>query len=433
MNFPHKLRLARVIRTRADKEGVLSIAKAIYETHLKGIGNFRSAIPVFLNVCYTIDLAKVEAIGRNAPTDISNRVQLAVGHLLLLDTQWDEKDANWLNDEYSVFEAHSDHSSRWGATKLAVLYNAMTHIMGTRWFADASNIMLTDEQVRLAESEFENIKAHIREMMERLMELRRYGVKASFTRQGFIPQSNQAWVMWDFRDFAGPLNISQKDTIAQVAFATEASQIKNLRLEASRSDHVEMLGFALPFPASFGWTMGRDGRLDISHTTSSLPVEDIFRSRGKELLYQAVQMRLMYHLYDLIVPVAKLATLPSMPTLKAGHLRRITNALGLLKKDPVVDLYLPRLRLIEDRKEIVEALEQEIEQSVEETKRASKRRHDVEDFIRPLPKGHRPSATARALAREAFGIELPDNKTYVRRHERGKGEKITAHRAVKMG
>lgn len=430
MQFPNKFRLARVIRTRGGKEGVLPIARAIYQTHLKNIRPFRAMIPFFLNVCYTVDKVKVETIGQTAPTDVSNNVQMAIGHELIMDpeVQWDNRDIEWLNETYSLFESASEHMSRWGATKLAIMMNSMKHVDNTHRLA-AQPIQLPEHQLRLLESEYDSTEAHISEMMERLMELRRYGVKSSFTKQGFVPSANHAWVMWDFREFIQPFGISQKGLVAEVALATEASQIKDLRLELTPKEHIDSRGYTLPFPALFTWTMDKGAEFDVSMGLGSLPVREIFRRAGQDVFYQAVRMQLMYHLYDLVVPVAKLATLPSAPTMKAGPLAKLRAALGYVEKSPVVDLFVPRMRLLDNHAEIVEALEKEIDEGASETERRAKRRHDVTDFIRPLPKGYHPSALARKRAFEAFGIELADNETYVRAHERGVGEKITAHRA----
>lgn len=383
-------------------------------------------VPFFLDVCYTVDKVKIETIGQNAPTDVSNNVQMAIGHQLIMDTGWDSRDIDWLNETYSLFESTSDHMGRWGATKLALMMNGMKHVESTRHLA-AQKMPLTDEQLRLVESEYESTESHIREVMERLMELRRYGVKSSFTKQGFVPNADNAWVMWDFRDFGQPFGISQKGLIAEVALATEAGQIKTLALEPMSKEYTDSLGYTLPFPAAFMWTMTEKAEFDIALGLGSLPVREIFRRADGDILYQAVRLQLVNHLYDLVVPVAKLVTLPSATTLKAGPLAKLKAALGMVEKSPVVDLFLPRLRLLEDRSGLVDALEQEIAEGAANTARRAKRRHDVTDFIRPLPKGHRPSALARKRAFEAFGIELADNETYVREHKRGKGEEITAH------
>jgi hypothetical protein len=147
------------------------------------------------------------------------------------------------------------------------------------------------------------------------------------------------------------------------------------------------------------------------------------------LHYQAIRVRLVYHLYDLIVPVAKLATLPSEHMQKAGILRRLMGGLSKAEKNPVADLIIPRMRILEDRLSLVEAIEVEVEESRIVTETRSIRKHNVVDFIRPLPNGHRPSPAARKRAFEAFGIVLGDNETYVRKHERGSGDAITAHEA----
>lgn len=432
MQFPHKFRLARVIRTRGGKEGVVPVAVEIFGTHLRHIQNFRAMIPFFLNICFTIDKVKRETIGQTSPTDISNSVQTVIGHEILKQTSWTESDLRWLEQVTNVFTAQNDFLTSWGKAKLWTLKNAMEHVFSTREFVNQSYI-LDGSSIEDLELAYESNETHIKETMERLVELRKYGVKSSFTQNGFVQNSSQAWVMWDYRDFEGHLGISRrKNLIASVALAQQSSQIKSLKLEEVKKEGIDYAGVGVTFPVSFLWMLGVDGELEVSSTgLNTLPVREVFEQADKRLLYQVIRMKLMYHLYDLVVPVEKLATLPQIPHLKQGALAKIQRALGFLKKDPVVDMVLPRVLLLEKRAELFESAERELQQSAEETQKRSVRQHDVVDFIRPLPKGHKPSAMARKRAFEAFGIELKDNETFVRSHRRGGGEEITAHRTKK--
>lgn len=430
LRFPHKFQLRRVIRTRAGKEGVLPVAKAIYDTHLAPLGNFRAAVHFFLDVCYTVDRVKCEVIGQTAPTDVSNDVQQVIGAEILKGTSWDDTDVNWLEDNVNTFKSQNSVLTSWGATKLWVLLSNMRHFSSSRTIA-MQRIPVSDEIIREAEAGYDVTEAHIRDMMDGLMELRRYGVKSSFTRRGFL-QGSQAWVMWDSRDVAAALSTPRKGLVSTVALATDVNQIKDLRFEKAVRHNTDSTGIHLPFPASFMWMMRTDGEFEISPGLGSILVRDIFEKHNSQLVYQAMRLQLVYHLYDLVVPVAKLAMLPSAHTPKLGIVKKLATALHLAKKDPVVDLMLPRLRLLEDHAGLAEATEQEIEKAATDTRTRAVRKHDVTDFIRPLPKGHRPSPQARKRAWEAFGIELGENETYVRSHKRGKGDEITAHEAKRI-
>ena len=96
------------------------------------------------------------------------------------------------------------------------------------------------------------------------------------------------------------------------------------------------------------------------------------------------------------------------------------------------DLIVPRLRSLENVDQLVRELEQEIEQADAETVERAKRelrRHEVIYHVRRLPKGKHPTAEARARA-EKYNIVLADNETFVKPHERGKGNlEPVAHRA----
>ncbi len=430
--FPHKHRLARVIRTRGGKEGFLPVSKVLFDTHLDRNMPFRAIVPFFLDLCYTVDKVKVETIGHSAPTDVSNAIQTAIGHEIVKNVSWTYADIEWLEEGIKTFQSSPGNMDTWGAAKLVVLMNSMVHMYRTRGFASMSLALFPPALVAEMESGYNSKEAELAELMSHLVELRRYGVKSSFTRQGFLPEQNGAWVMWDYRDIARELGTSRRDCIAMLAFANDANQIKDLRMEAVRHEKADHIGLRTPFPCAFMWHMQTDGELDLSAGNGSLPVREVFQKNGNDVLYQAFREQLIGHLYDLIVPVAKLATLPTARGVKKSVVQKIQELLGRRQMDPVAELILPRIKLLENHSEVARAAEEEIEKSAEETARRTKRRHEVVDFIRPLPPGHRPSPMARKLAREAFGIELADNETYVRSHKRGSGEEITAHSVRKM-
>lgn len=429
MNFPSAQRLARVIRSRGKSESILSIAEVIYSQHLQGLDPFRGAVRFYLDVCYTIDKIKIRTIGVNAPTDVSNAVQLAVGSLLAKHSRWDNADLDWLGISFESFRANSDFLTEWGFVKLRILHNTMQHLRATRELSGSLN--LPTSIIESAESQYDSVEVHIAEVMAQLLDLRRYGVKSSFTQNGFLPSSNAAWVMWDYRDFQQMLGgLYAKDRIAVVSLSTAADQIKDIRPERIEPNGSSS-GVVLNFPASFFWSLDTSAELKVSLNNDHLSVREIFEKDSKSIQYQALRLQLLYHLYDLVVPVAKLATLPTTQGIKQGRLSKLVGLLSGSKKDPVVDLILPRIKLLEDRQSLHEAAEREVEDSETSTLRRSVRRHGVTDFIRPLPKGHKPSARARQLAFEAFGIVLSENETYVRRHSRGNGDVITAHRVIR--
>lgn len=430
--FPHKHRLARVIRTRGGKEGFLPVAKVLFDTHLNRDMPFRAIIPFFLNLCYTVDMVKVETTGQTAPTDVSNAIQTAIGHEIVKNVSWTHADIEWLEEAIKAFKSNPSNMETWGGTKLVVLKNSMVHMHSTMKLASVSLSLFSPALVAEMERGYDSKEAELSELMSHLVELRRYGVKSSFTRRGFLPEQNGAWVMWDYRDIAKELGTSRRDCIAILAFAADVNQIKDLRMEAFRHEKTDHTGLRTPFPCSFMWHMQTDGEIDLSANNGSFPVREIFKNNGNAVLYQAFREQLIGHLYDLIVPVAKLATLPTARGVKKGVVRKIQELLGRRQMDPVAELILPRIKLLENHSEVARAAEEEIQKSAEETGRRAKRRHDVVDFIRPLPPGHRPSPMARKLAREAFGIELADNETYVRSHKRGSGEEITAHSVRKV-
>jgi hypothetical protein len=121
-----------------------------------------------------------------------------------------------------------------------------------------------------------------------------------------------------------------------------------------------------------------------------------------------------------------------MPSLDRSTLtQRLLQRITKKRQLPITpDLILPRIRILENINKLVEQTALEVEQAEEETARRSMRQHDVVEHIRKLPIGKHPSAQAKQLALEKFGIVLGDNETFVRKHHRGKGEEIHMHRGV---
>lgn len=421
-----RARLARALRNKPTQEEVAGIVGEIFRSSLQMIQPFRAAVRLFVQVCYQVDHVKVATIGHDASTALSNEIQTAIGHMLVAKSTWDESDIEWISAQIDA------NPKPWDATKLIVLKNMMEHVLGTNWFVATSPNLDVEAQLAATGGRIEDVDAELRWTMEQLLVLRKYGIKSSFTRRGFMPgRDDKAWVMWDYRDLdliLPPIR-NRARPIACVSLSTAASQIRDLRVAVKRT--AEAQGFELPFPATFVWTLDEHAELKVGSGSGNLPVRDLFVKAGKLGFYEGVRTLLVHHLYDLVVPIVKLRELPDISEGfgQPSKMRRVLEALHLRHKLPVTDLLLPRIKLLEDVTSLSHDLEQELEVAEQETERRTRRRHEVTHHVRKLPFGHRPSFSARQLAKE-MGIVLAEHETCVRKHERGEGELITAHRAV---
>lgn len=282
-------------------------------------------------------------------------------------------------------------------------------------------------------SEIPDIQELLRDGMEELLHLRRYGIKFSFFQDGILHRPDQAWVFADFHDIVPylPMALRADHPLTLVSLADRQS-ITDLRFIETQEETAgwRVRGFKFSFRKFFSFTMDRRAEFDLSPIgTGAMPMRPIFAASGKEVFYEMLRFAHFMRIYDLVVPLEVVKTLPALPS--GGTLGRLIN---LVKRKKIVtpDLLLPRLRHLESPKELMEELEREIEKADEETirrARESVRQHEVVAHIRRLPDGYRPTTRARQLAKDTFGIELENNETFVRKHERGAGEQIGAHRA----
>lgn len=418
--FPHEIELRNALRRGGETE-MKAVSAKIYKTHLEPVRSFMAAVEIFIRVCFQIDEVKKRAMGIKSPTFKSNRIQTAVGNHLLSGKVFTNFDLNLVQAFKEMVEKSGFSDAKWITVKIMNLIVRMQHVLNTEHFISSLAI-----DYDTSESSIESLRRDIREVMDRLLELRRYGIKSSFLPYGL----RSAWVMWDFKDFVEGLSgIPRNNQISVIGMAQTASQISDLKpiIEDQKGS---IQGLALPFDCSFVWTMDREGELNLDCELGVIPVRNIFTRKNKELQYEVVRGKLVSHLYDLIVPVSIVT--PNDVSGRIIHPKKRFELITIKPKSPIQDLFLPRIRQIENVDSVRIELEKEFEAADQETAERRKiRQHEVVAHIRKLPRGHKPSLLARQKAIEDFGIVLGENETYVRKHIRGSGDMVRGHRAKK--
>ncbi len=441
-DFPFKTEVARLVR-RGNPEAaeVDALAERIYGHCLRG-KPVRLALPLFLAIAFKIDEVKAHAIGVKAGTRTENALMQLVAEHYALETPVSLADVKLVEDETE--KLRTDAGS-WLYPKAKILGALLTSKLNTvelaRNFRFRGPAWLTGKMEESIGKVAGSFKETSFSMMQELANLRRYGVKTSFFQDGMFHQQSDAWFFMDFTGLGSQaFSVSaSKITTKPLAFVSLASRasITGMRPRMVKHDfgQAKMKSIDFGFDPQLIWTIDDQGELFNSPSFGVLSVRKLFAGEGREEFYEIMRFAQVLRLYDLVVPIQVVRTMPVLPRLKGGLVRGIVTGFIKGREMPFTPaIVVPRLRALDNPQHLVEELEREIEQADEETVRRSReaiRRHEVVAHIRRLPEGHHPSGEARRVAREELGIELADNETYVRKHERGTGEEqVGPHRAI---
>lgn len=433
-NFaPFKARVARLVRSNPPHTELRNAAEDLHNAFLARIGSFRESVRQYLNLCFTVDRVKVETIGVQATTRTSNIICQMVATILAGKARPSESEMQWLED---LREAAGTGTglTNWAFPKLHILHNLIDSVMQTRAIVQSMHTAHLTNEVELLHSMRPGLNRELGAMMEELLALRRYGVKASFVQEPFAFIPGSAWVFWDPNDVRDTVHHSLEVNryVALVALANkkDLTDLRLLQRNIQRGQYAQIEGFQMPFNVYFGWVMRRDGELDLaSGILGGISVRDIFKEEGREVQFEAIRLLLSIRLYDLIVPLETVERMPGqVGNPRLARFTAIAQAINPLRKK-IGDLLVPRMQELERLPQLVNQLEREVAQADEETMRRTMSRHEVINHIRKLPAGHRPSPAARQRALEDWDLTLADNETYVRKHHRGSGEQqITSHK-----
>lgn len=432
-NFTFKTRVQMLIRSLTSYETLKRLARDIYERYVKN-ADFDRALQAYINTCYTIDGIKVGTTGKSAPTNRSNMLMQAIAANLALEMDRVEKNMATLKSTMEL-SASGSQVATWFYAKLASLENFAGEAdraqrLATQFFVHSTAGNWAKEMI---EKHAAQAAKDATDMIHELATLRKYGVKNSFFQDGMMHDPSQAWVFMDFyelrkliadwADFMPQqfafIGLSDKDSLGQIG-------AKPIERVVGQSVSV---GAQTSFPAHAFMALDTEGEMDASYGLGFMPVRGFFECYNNVALYEYLRFVQALRLYDLVVPITTVEKMPR-PPIEGGLLNKIKN---VLKKKHLLnpDLYLPRIRSLDNVDLLLRELETEIERADADTTKRLREvsRHEVIWHIRRLPQGKRPTPEARKRAQE-HGIVLAENETYVRPHERGKGElKPVAHHA----
>lgn len=324
-----------------------------------------------------------------------------------------------------------DDSRSWYAPKAAQLHNAYDRRM--RWVSLVTGFMPESEMEELAGPGLPD-DGDVDELAAALMELRRYGVKSCFMQDGLIQPASDAWVLMDgaeFREARARRGAEPTGHLAEI-FLAPAKAICDFKLvESRRLGEGQGRGYNTSFARRLSAGLTFDGHLDGGDITFQ-PVAGYFEEAGRAEYYPLMRVIQLLRLYDLVVPAEVVAELPSSAQLVQPGPRRRRNRPPARS---IRDLWLPRLHLVrDDMADVTTDLVREVADAERDTPdtpeaAATRARHEVLGFMRPLPAGRDASPSAHVLAWEQRKMLIPPGHTYVKTHNRGSGPPIEGHRA----
>ncbi|MBP7006162.1 hypothetical protein KBB27_03505 [Patescibacteria group bacterium] len=417
---------------RPTKQMFIDEACWIVNEHIRD-RSFEGGLQAYLNVVYSIDQAKIQAMGKSASTLVCNILMQFVAYTWMARTTVEDASIGLID---SIMKNVKDHPfACWFYPKLFPVRNALISKTNTMLFAFQSELSDSQKQ-RLTDLERtagKSLRVITNEVVEALHRNRDYSVKPCYFQDGILHEDDKAWLFASVDDLRSPeldplgfladnfvwIQLAQRDAIRGVATENQTEVINQERNIAVSKIAVDAL-------ALFAWLYDRNGEMSIDGY-GIIPVRDVFVSVGKEGVYDIIRYSLTMQLYDLVVPIKIVRGLPSLPTHRTRRPTEPSAIEDLL--DP--KLLLPRIKILGNSHDLTAAMDAEIEESEERARRRSPRQHECIGGVRELPPGKHASPAAKELALKA-GIVLEPNETFVKKHPRGKGGLvIPRHEAVR--
>ncbi|MDB5266891.1 MAG: hypothetical protein JWN89_706 [Parcubacteria group bacterium] len=424
-----RVEIVRALKNPGDMNLACRVAQRISDRYLKG-HPLKEAVALFGVMCIGIDDVKCKSLGHSGSTSVSNHIMKLVAtyyvRSLLMVTQADLDLVEGMKNSPEFTELS------WMQIKFGVFHRVLLDYWRALDFA--MKLSLPDEIRSITTSQVvDEMRNQSLALLEGIVGLRKYGLKSCYFEDGMCHAPGDVWVFTNPNDYRIIGNLPSRylgnDILGVVNLAKKDAVINAGSLTPIQTTFEGMtVGVSNPFLANFMWSINGRGDVHAQIGNSELPVREIFERLGKEAEFATLLFANSLRLYDLLVPVEVVATMPTTPRLDAGLsglVDRIRNG-----KVQIVDLMVPRLRTLDQYAHLELLAEKEFEEAVADTNHRAVRKHEVEAFVRRLPKGRHPTKAARDLAWKEQGIVLSDSETYVRKHERGEGKlEPVVHRA----
>ena len=429
--FPFAKRIGRLIHEGSMDE-LRQLVSEMFETYFSG-KKFGEMIDIYLELCHLIDRTKVNIFGADAPTDGSNAIMFALANEIIRRISVENPLEMALLEKRFNELGLNDEKEGWNYAKLATFRSAYHSKLALTLYSHTMMVPNARQKLDDVSRLFPDAQTALTHLMSELHRLKMYGIKNAYFTDGIMQRDNQVWVIMDHQALGKfhHINITERpETMAMILLAKEQNvRDYNAKVELITKGEGSITKLDLGFEPDLIMNISTRGELYYgNYEIPYLSVGDIFRKDDKEAEYELLRYAQIMRLWDLMVPVTRVRQV-STARRQGNLIERILH----ISQAITPDLILPRVRLIEDHAQEVQAeLEREIEEADERTKRVIGR-HDVTHHIRHLPTGRHASPDAIQNAHD-HGFELKPGETYVRKHERGSGEAINSnkiYRAVK--
>jgi hypothetical protein len=439
-----KLEVSRLVRQQnCPDDEIITLGYKLAHRFVSPDQSTSEAARTFAALALAIDAAKIKAVGRKTSTMISNQIMWAATSeiaYMMPRTNAARAEVKQVRDNLGI----PDNYSQWLQPKFDMLDSHMHKYLQVDWYIKRFSQGVTGKLRGFAvsarsrvEKEFSLDAEPARELAAELIRLRRYNVKpAYFSGDMYAKNSDESWVFtpsdqllgagWEERNrkVANPF-------LAHVDLASKSNPEK-LVGELSTKMYGKKAQITIMNKGDFEprLILGiyADGEIGLISGGNIRDIRSEFALVDKEDVYETLQMTLIKNLFDLVVPVEVVDSLPGheQGPQKAGFFSKVKDAMDQM---PIRDLVLARVKYIREYgTEIQDLIDRENNEQIR-----SLRDHSVVGHVRRLPAGFKPTPDAIALA-ESLGIKLAPNETFVRDHRRGNIENgsITSHRAVQV-
>jgi len=288
-----------------------------------------------------------------------------------------------------------------------------------------------------SEAELADAKERADEVAARIAEHRHYGVKDCLMQDGIMHAPGEAWVFKDGMSLQEP-DVPRARLIAVTHLVDRKKVRKSLDFVTVQRDGLRWQ--EVDFPTKLLVAIHENGNLTIDPEYGAQTLKAVFEGLDKAPAYEIFRLVHLLRLSDLVLPLEVYRQLdvpswPVMPSTRKARAEQREQIPGLLRR-----LMVPRMRILEQPALIEAALQAEMIQAEADTDAAEaaqlggkpRAKHKVPGFKRLLPKGCVASPEAHVLAWRQRKIILEDGWTFVRSHNRGKGENTSiGHEAIR--
>ncbi|MDL2363251.1 MAG: hypothetical protein QFB86_02630 [Patescibacteria group bacterium] len=417
--------VARLVsRNDPSDPKIIEAGAGIYNRFTDEDSSLVERIVGFKQIANGIDRAKVNTIGFNGTTRVSNMIIQAAGATLTAKVKPGEiETAIAFIDKLIDQEMQQAPHLRAMVPKNTMLRQNLCFRKETHSHAREMKLFGKDFSQTKAFN-IEELKRQTSEIMTNLGRLRKYGIKPSYFANGFLIKTDQVWVFEDPQDRA-LINPMLDNFLADIKLYDQSNVENALTTDYESIEYgpnTRLIGKAVPLYQSM--VMLPDGELAVSSSLGILPLRREYAAMDAESTYELMRLSLLTNFIDLVVPQKYTQDMPSVHS-QRGFFGSMRNAVKFAK---INDLLVPRIKLLRESTDVIEA---EIRLEIEESRRQV-REHGVIWHIRVLPKGYKASHQALEEAQKR-GIILQEGETFVKTHTRGNPElgKIEGHKAKK--